>query len=119
MPTATSSNQANGITNFAPWNQKKLAMPKETTHNARKSPNKWPGAIEQFRFNTHSTDQPLCPVVLSVPKNQGERPERALVVGEKSADILWVLLNAWTYKKLKSGTRVKHRCWKNPHRVTT
>jgi hypothetical protein len=63
--------------------------------------------MEQFRFNTHSTHQPLCPQVLSVPKNQGERPERALGVGEKLADILRVLLNAWTYKNLKPGSRVK------------
>jgi hypothetical protein len=89
-------------------------MPKETTHSARKSPSNWPGAIEQFRFNTHSTDQPLCPVVLSIPKNQGERPERALVAGEKSADILWVLLNAWTYKKLKSGTKITDRYGEHP-----
>jgi hypothetical protein len=54
-----------------------------------------------LRFNTHSTDQPHCPEVLSIPKNQGERPERAFVMGEKSADILRVLLNAWTYKNLK------------------
>jgi hypothetical protein len=82
-------------------------MPKETTHSAKKSPSNWAGAIEQFRFNTHSTDQPLCPVVLSVPKNQGERPERALVMGEKLADILRVLLNAWTYKNLKLRSKVK------------
>lgn len=94
-------------------------MPKETTHSARKNPNNWLGAIEQFRFNTHSTDQPLCPVVLSVPKNQGERPERALDVGGNSADILWVLFNAWAYKKLKSGTQIADQYGDNPHRVAT
>jgi hypothetical protein len=78
-------------------------MPKETTQSARKSPNNWPGAIEQLRFNLHSTDQSLGPEVFSVPKNQGERSERALVMGEKSADILRLLLNAWTYKKPETG----------------
>jgi hypothetical protein len=78
-------------------------MPKETTQSTRKIPNNWPGAIEQLRFSIHSTDQSLCPEVFSVPKHQGERSERALVVGEELDDILRLLLDAWTYKKAETG----------------